>query len=329
MKAVVQRRYGSADVLELQDIERPDIGVHQLLVRVAAAGVDRAAWHLMIGQPYVVRLVGFGLRAPKAPVPGVNVAGRVEAVGREVTRFEPGDDVYGTCTGAFAEYAAVSEDRLAPKPQRLSFEQAAVLPHGGLTALQALRDRGQLRAGQQVLIVGASGAVGSVAVQLAKALEADVTGVCSTSALEMVKALGADHVVDYTREDFAATGRRYDLILDTGGDSPVSKLRRALVRDGRLVIVGGEGGGRWTGVTRQLRAHLLSPFVSQKLGTFVAKSNAEDLVVLNEYVEAGQVTPIIDRAFPLSDTPAAIRALETGHGRGRIVLSVWPDIPSA
>jgi NADPH:quinone reductase-like Zn-dependent oxidoreductase len=322
MKAVVQDIYGSADVLELREIERPEVGDHEVLVRVVAAGVDRAAWHLMTGVPYVMRIVGFGLRAPKVPVPGSNVSGRVEAVGKDVTRFQPGDAVYGTCKGSFAEFACAGEDKLAPKPASLTFEQAAVAPHGGFAALQALRDRGRVQPGQRVLIVGASGAVGSVAVQLAKAFGAEVTGVCSTSKVDMVQALGADHVIDYTRDDFAGSGERYDLILDIGGNSSLSRLRRSLVRKGTLVIVGGEGRGRWIGLDRQIRALMLSPFVGQKLGTFVAKENAQDLLTLNELIDSGKLTPIVDRTYPLSDAPAAMRELERGHARGRIVITV-------
>jgi NADPH:quinone reductase-like Zn-dependent oxidoreductase len=320
MKAIVQDAYGSADVLRLGEIERPDVADHEVLLRVVAADVDRGAWHLMTGVPYVMRM-GTGLRAPKAPVPGSNVAGRVEIVGKGVTRFHPGDEVYGTCKGAFAEYACAREDRLAPKPAHLRFEQAAVVPHGGFAALQALRDHGKVQPGQKVLIVGASGAVGSVAVQLAKAFGAEVTGVCSTAKVEMVRALGADHVIDYTHDDFAE-GAHYDLILDVGGNAPLSRIRRALARTGTLVIVGGEGGGRWTGMGRQIRAQMLSPFVRQKLGTFIAKQNAKDLLVLNELLESGKVTPIIDRIYALSDAPDAVRYLESGQARGRIVVTV-------
>jgi NADPH:quinone reductase-like Zn-dependent oxidoreductase len=322
MKAIVQDTYGSADVLALREIGQPEVGDDELLVRVVAAGVDRGAWHLMTGVPYVTRVIGFGLRAPKVPVAGSNFAGRVEAVGKDVTGHRPGDEVYGTCRGAYAEYARARVHKVAPKPAGITFEQAAVVPHAGFAALQALRDRGRVRPGQKVLIVGASGAVGSVAVQLAKAFGADVTGVSSTTTVDMVGALGADHVVDYTREDFADSGERYDLILDTGGNSSLSRLRRALTRTGTLVIVGGEGRGRWIGIDRQIRAHLLSPFVGQKLGTFVARESADDLLVLNELIESGKVTPIIDRTYPLTDAPDAIRYLETGHPRGRIAIII-------
>ncbi len=320
MKVIVQDAYGSAEVLRLGEIERPEVADHEVLLRVVAAGVDRGAWHLMTGVPYVMR-IGTGLRAPRAPVPGSNVAGRVEIVGKAVTRFRPGDEAYGTCKGAFAEYACAREDRLAPKPAHLTFEQAAVVPHGGFAALQALRDHGKVQPGQKVLIVGASGAVGSVAVQLAKALGAEVTGVCRTAKVEMVRALGMDHVIDYTRDDFAE-GAHYDLILGIGGNAPLSRIRRALARTGTLVIVGGEGGGRWTGMGRQIRAQMLSPFVGQKLGTFIAKQNAKDLLVLNELIESGKVTPIIDRVYALSDAPDAVRYLESGQARGRIVVTV-------
>ena len=321
MKAIVQDAYGSADVLSLREVARPEVGDDEVLIRVVAAGVDRGAWHLMTGVPYLMRLFGVGLRTPKERVPGTNVAGSVDAVGKDVTRFQAGDDVYGTCKGSFAEYASGREDRLAPKPANVTFEQAAGVPHGGTAALQAVRDHGKVQAGQKVLIVGASGAVGSMAVQLAKAFGSEVTGVCRTSKVEMVKALGADHVIDYTRDDFA-DGTRYDVILDIGGSSPLSRLRRALTRNGILVIVGGEGAGRWTGVRRQLRALALSPFVGQKLRTFVAKQSASDLLVLNDLIQSGKITPMIDRTFPLADTPDAIRYLETGEAQGRIIVTV-------
>jgi len=323
MKAIVQDTYGSSDVLELRDIERPEIEDHEVLVRVHAAGVDRGVWHLMAGLPYLVRIMGFGFRAPKVPVPGFDVAGRVEAVGTSVTRFRPGDEVYGTCRGSFAEYARAREDRLALKPANLTFEQAAAVPHGGLAALQALRDHGKLKPGQTVLIVGASGAVGTFAVQLAKALGAEVTGVASTAKVDLVRSLGADHVIDYRRDDVADGQRRYDLILDIGGNRSLSHLRRALTPHGTLVIVGGEGGGRWIGgFDRQIRAHMLSPFVGQKLGTFIAKESAEDLSALNELIEAGTLAPVIDRTYPLSEAPDAIRHVEAGHARGRVVITV-------
>src|SRR5215204_1580434 len=323
MKAIVQDVYGSADVLELRDIDKPEIADDEVLVRVHAAGVGRDVWHVMRGLPYPIRLAGYGLRAPKNPVIGSDVAGVVEAVGKNVSKFEPGDEVFGIGKGSYAEYARAPEDKLAPKPANLTFEQAAVLAIMGSTALQALRDQGKVEPGQEVLIIGASGGVGTYAVQIAKAFGAHVTGVCSTQKVEMVRSIGADHVIDYTQEDFAEGDQRYDLILDIGGNSSLSRLRRALASLGTLVIVGGEGGGRWLGGTdRQLRAMMLSPFVSQKLGTFVNKENHEDMLVLKELIEAGKVTPIIDRIYPLSEVPEAIRYLEEGHARGKVVISV-------
>ena len=323
MKAVIREAYGSPEVLELRDIDRPGIGEGEVLVRVRAAGLDRGVWHIMTGLPYPIRLAGYGLRAPKNPVIGSDVAGVVEAVGEEVGRFQPGDEVFGIGEGTFAEYARALEDKLAPKPENLTFEQAAVVAVSGLTALQGMRDHGRVRQGQAVLIVGASGGVGTYAVQLAKAFGARVTGVCSTAKADVVRAIGADHVVDYTQEDFAEGERRYDLILDIGGNSSLSRLRRALTRGGHLVIVGGEGGGRWLGGTdRQLRALALSPFVGQKLGTFVSSENHEDMSVLKELIEAGKVTPVIDRSYPLGDVPEAIRYLEEGRARGKVVITV-------
>ncbi len=247
----------------------------------------------------------------------------MEAVGKDVTRFQPGDEVFGIGKGAFAEYARAREDKLAPKPANLTFEQAAAVAISGLTALQGLRDHGKVRPGQKVLVIGASGGVGTFAVQLAKAFGADVTGVCSTTKVDLVRSIGADHVIDYTREDFADGEQRYDLILDIGGNSSLSRLRRALTPRGTLVIVGGETGGRWLGGTdRQLRALMLSPFVAQKLGTFISTENHEDMIVLSELIEAGKVTPVIDRTYPLSEAPEAIRYLEEGHARGKVVITV-------
>jgi NADPH:quinone reductase-like Zn-dependent oxidoreductase len=264
-----------------------------------------------------------GLRAPKVRVRGQDVAGRVEAVGKDVTRFRPGDDVFGTCDGAFAEFATARVNKVAPKPANLTFEQAATVPTTGSTALQALRDVARVRAGQSVLIIGAAGGVGSFAVQIAKAFGGGVTGVCSTEQMELVRSIGADDVIDYTRDDFAETGRRWDLILDIAGARSVSHLRRALAPRGTLVIVGGEGGGRWFGgIDRQLRAHMLSPFVSQKLGTFVSNPKGEDLVVLKELIEAGKVTPVIGQTYPLSEVAEAFRRLEKGHARGKVVITV-------
>ncbi|MGI8519282.1 MAG: NAD(P)-dependent alcohol dehydrogenase [Actinomycetota bacterium] len=323
MKAIVHHKYGSADGLELSDIDKPKVGNDDVLVRVHAAGVDRGVWHIMTGLPYPIRLAGYGLRAPKSPVLGADMAGVVEAAGNDVTGFQPGDEVFGIAKGSYAEYAIASEDKLAPKPANLTFEQAAVVPTSASTALQGLRDKGQTQPGQKVLIIGASGGVGTCAVQLAKAFGAEVTAVCSTAKLDLVRSIGADHVIDYTREDFAESGGRYDLILDIGGNSTLSRLRRALTRKGTLVIAGGETDGRWLGgVDRQLRAQILSPFVGQKLGTFIASVKAEDLIVLKELIEAGKLTPVIDRTHPLSEAPKAIRYLEEGHARGKVVITV-------
>ena len=323
MKAIVQDTYGSADVLELRDIGTPEIAAGEVLVRVHAAGVDRGVWHLMTGLPYPVRLAGYGLRKPKTPVPGTNLAGVVEEVGHEVTRFQPGDEVFGFGNGAFAEYARAPENKLAPKPANLTFEQAAAVAVSGLTALQGLRDHGRVQPGQTVLITGASGGVGTFAVQLASVFRAQVTGVCSTTKADMVRSIGANHVIDYTREDFADGKQRYDVILDIGGNPSLSRLRRALAPKGTLVIAGGETPGRWLGGTdRQLRALLLSRFVDQKLTTFICRENHEDLLVLKELIEAGKVTPVIDRSYPLSEAAKAIRYLEQGHARGKVVITV-------
>jgi NADPH:quinone reductase-like Zn-dependent oxidoreductase len=323
MKAIVREEYGSPDVLELRDVDRPEIEDGEVLLRVHAAGVDRGVWHVMTGLPYPIRLAGYGLRAPKNPVIGSDVAGVVEAVGKDVSRFQPGDEVFGIGKGTFAEYARAPENKLAPKPANLTVEQAAVVAISGLTALQALRDHGRVGPGQEVLIIGASGGVGTYAVQIAKAFGAHVTGVCSTTKVEMVRSIGADHVIDYTREDFAAGEQRYDLILDIGGNSPLARLRRALTLEGTLVITGGEGGGRWLGGTdRQIRALLLSPFSGQKLGTFISKENHEDMIVLAELIESGKLTPVIDRTYPLAEVSEAIRYLEEGHVRGKVVITV-------
>jgi NADPH:quinone reductase-like Zn-dependent oxidoreductase len=289
---------------------------------VHAAGVDRGVWHLMTGLPYLARLA-FGFRAPKTPVPGMDLAGVVEAVGKDASRFAPGDEVFGVGKGTFAEYALAREDKLAPKPANLTFEQAAVVAISGLTALQGLRDHGQIEPGQEVLIVGASGGVGTFAVQIAKAFGGRVTGVCGAAKVEMVRSIGADHVIDYTKEDFAEGEQRYDLILDIGGNSSLSRLRRVLTPRGTLVIVGGEGGGRWFGgVDRQLRAMMLSPFVGQKLLAFVSPENHEDMMALKELIESGKVMPVIDRTYPLSEVPEAIRYLQEGHAQGKVVITV-------
>ena len=325
MTAIVHDKYGTEpeDVLRLSQVDRPTAGDGEVLVRVHAASVDRGTWHIIAGLPYPIRLAGFGLRKPKYLNPGRSLAGTVEAVGNEVTGFAPGDEVYGICDGSFAEYVRVQTDKLAPKPSNLSFEQAAAVPISALTALQGVRDHGKVQPGQQVLIIGASGGVGSFAVQIAKAYGAEVTGVCSTAKVDLVWTIGADHVVDYTREDFADGEHRYDVILDIGGNASLARLRRALTPKGRLVIVGGETDGRWLGGSdRQIRALLLSPFVSQKLGTFVASENSSDLNVLRELIEAGEIKPAIDRTYPLSEVANAIRHLVEGLTRGKTVITV-------
>jgi NADPH:quinone reductase-like Zn-dependent oxidoreductase len=323
MKAIVQDSYGGPEVLQLRDIDTPAIGDGEVLVRVRAAGLDPGVWHLMTGLPYLVRILGFGLRAPRSRVRGFDVAGTVEAVGAKVTRFTVGDEVFGMCDGSFAEYAAAKKRNLALKPSNLGFEQAAAVPVSALTALQGLRDKGEVRAGQKVLVIGAAGGVGHFAVQLAKAFGAVVTGVCSTTKLDLVRSIGADHVVDYTCDDITASGRCFDLILDTAGARSLSDLRRALTPNGTLVIVGAGGGNRWTGgIGRQLRVALLSPFVRQRLRMFIARATAEDLESLKELIEAGKVTPVIDLTYPLSQVPDAMRYLEREHARGKIVITV-------
>lgn len=320
MKALTQDRYGTADVVKVRNIERPTPREGEVLVRVVAAGMDRGAWHFMSGEPYLMRILGFGVRAPSVAVPGTNFSGVVEAVGPDVTAFKPGDEVYGGTRGTFAEYAVAPVGKVAPKPPQLSFEQAAVLPYPTFVAVQALRDRGHVRPGQRVLVVGASGAVGTIAVQLAVASGATVTGVCSGAHAELVRSLGADDVIDYRTQDFADGSRRFELILDIGGRTSVARLRRALTRTGRLVILGGEG-DRWIGgIQRQLWAGVLSAFVPQKLTAFVAKEDAADLVELNELVAAGKVTPVVGQAFPLAEGAAAIAAFEKGDTDGRIVI---------
>jgi NADPH:quinone reductase-like Zn-dependent oxidoreductase len=323
MKAIVQDRYGSVDVLELRDVEKPQPGDDEVLIRVHAAGVDPGVWHLMTGLPYMVRVMGFGFRKPKIRIRGVDAAGTVEAAGRNVIRLKQGEQVYGTCDGSFAEYACAKAERFAPKPSNLTFEQAAAVPVSGMTALNGLRDAGKLQPGQEVLIISAAGGVGTYAVQLAKAFEARVTGVCSTSKAELVRAIGADEVIDYTREDFTHGSRQFDLILDTAGRRPLSQLRRALRPQGTLVIVGGEGGDPWLGgFQRQIFAPVRSLFTEQKLLGLISKESHKDLLTLRDLIEAGKLTPIIDRTYPLSDAPHAIRYLEQGHARGKVVLTV-------
>jgi NADPH:quinone reductase-like Zn-dependent oxidoreductase len=323
MRALVQATFGSADVLHVEQIDLPTIGDDEALVRVHAAGMDRGTWHLMAGRPYMFRLMGAGLRTPKSLVSGLDVAGVVVAVGPRVTRFEVGDEVFGIGRGSFAEYACAREDKLARKPTNLTFDQAAAVAVSGLTALQSLSDIGHVGPGQHVLIMGASGGVGTFAVQIAKALGAHVTGVCSTTKLDLVRSIGADRVIDYTQDDFANGRERYDVILEIGGNSPLSRLRRALTPRGTLVIVGGEGGGRWTGgFGRQLRAVALSPFVRQRLTMKTPREHFADLERLVALIEAGELIPIIEQTYPLHQAPDAMRHLEAGQARGKLVITV-------
>jgi NADPH:quinone reductase-like Zn-dependent oxidoreductase len=300
---------------------RPAFSDNEVLVRVRAAGLDRGTWHIATGRPYVMRLV-FGLHGPKRQVPGIDFAGTIVAAGGAVTRFSVGDDVYGFSTGSFAEYAVAADDKIARKPNSLSFEQAAVVPISAGTALQGLRDLGRIRSGQKVLITGASGGVGSYAVQLAKAFGAEVTAVCSTGKVDLVRSLGADHVVDYARDDFAQGGHRYDLILDIGGSPSLSRLRSALTATGTAVIVGGENAGNWTGMSRQLRALLVSPVIRQRLTMLASKERASDLEDLAPFFEAGTVIPSIDRTFPLEKAPEALHHLDAGKARGKVVITI-------
>jgi NADPH:quinone reductase-like Zn-dependent oxidoreductase len=324
MKAIVQDRYGTPDVLEFRDIDEPVVGEDDVLVRVHAAGCGPDVWHFMTGRPYLARLM-IGLRGPKVIVRGWDVAGTVEAVGANVTRFAPGDEVMGTSeAGSFAELAVTPQDKLVAKPAGLTFEQAAALPVSGSTALQAVVDVGRVQPGQRVLVIGAAGGVGSLAVQIAKASGAEVTGVCSTSKLDLVRSIGADEVIDYTREDFADGRGRWDVIIDTAGRRPLSALRRALSPKGALVIVGGDGGGRWTGgfFRGVLRAPVVSMFVGQRLHGLSVKQDQASLLALSALIEAGGVTPVIDRTFPLVEAPDAIRYLEQGHPAGKVVVTV-------
>lgn len=324
MHTIVQDHYGAdpETVLRLTEVDVPEVDDGHVLVRVRAASVDRGTWHVMAGLPYPVRAAGFGLRRPKHTNPGRGIAGIVEAVGAGVIGFAPGDEVHGLADSGFAEYAQAEPGKLAHKPAALDWEAAAATTDSALTALQAVRDHGEVQAGERVLVVGASGGVGTFAVQIAKAFSAEVTGVASTAKLAHVRELGADHVVDYTQDDFADGSERYDVIIDTGGNRRLRDLRRALTPRGRLVIVGGENGGRWLGGTdRSLRAHLLSPFISQRLGTFIASENADDLRALAGLVEAGDVAPVVDRTYPLADAPAAIRHLLDGRAEGKVVVT--------
>ena len=321
MKAIVQSRYGSPDLLRLEEIAKPVVKDDEVLVRVHAAAVNIGDWHLLRGVPYVMRLM-FGLRAPRRRTPGLDIAGQVEAVGGNVKQLRAGDEVFGWCKGAFAEYACTAENNLLPKPTNLTLEQAAAVGDSALTALAAVRDQGKVRPGQRVLINGASGGVGTFAVQIAKSFGANVTAVCSTRNIDLVRSLGADHVIDYTNEDFTQSAERYDVMLDLVGNRSLSDCRRALTPRGTYVLVGVKDMGRWFGLDRQFKALLLSPAVSQRMRVFVARHNKDDLAVLKELVETGKVAPVIDRHYPLSDTPDALRYQGEGHAHGKIVIVV-------
>ncbi len=322
MKAIVYRCYGSTDVLEFEDVEKPAPADDEVLVKVVAASVNPLDWHFMRGTPYLLRLMS-GLGAPDDTGLGVDFAGTVEAVGSNVKRFKPGDEVFGGGNGAFAEYLTVGEDGpLAMKPANLSFGQAASVPIAALTALQALRDTGKLEPGQKVLINGASGGVGTFAVQIAKSFGAEVTGVCSTRNVEMVRSIGADHVFDYTKEDYTESGQRYDLIIDMVGNHSLSANRRVLTPEGIFVIVGG-GKGNWLGpMMNPIKALLMSPFVDQEFVMILAQLHQDDLAILGDLMQAGKVTPVIDRRYPLSEVPAALRYSEEGHAQGKIIIDL-------
>ena len=329
MKAMTQDEYGSAGVLRLDDVPIPTPAPDEVLIRVAAAGVGPEVWHAMTGRPYLVRVMGYGLRRPKARVPGRDVAGTIESVGEDVSDLAPGDEVYGSCdggSGSLAEYATTPANCVAPKPANLGFEAAAAVPVSGCTALHAVRDVGEVKSGQSVLVIGASGGVGTFAVQIAAAMGAEVTGVCSAAKADLVRSLGVERVIDYAREDFADGADRYDVIVDTAGRRPLSRLRKALTPDGTLVVVGGEGGDRWTGgfIHRQVFASAASLFVGQRLRSVMSKESRQDLLDLKGFVEAGQVRPIVDRTYALEDAAKALRDEDEGHGRGKKVVVVSP-----
>src|SRR5438132_96183 len=324
MKAILLTQYGSPDVLQFKEVEKPVPKDGEILVKIHAASANPLDWHLMRGAPFLARLAG-GLRKPKDPRLGADIAGRVESVGNNVTQFQPGDEVFGAWTGSFAEYAAVPENRVALKPTNSSFEEAAAVPVAAITALQGLRDKGQIHSGQKVLVNGASGGVGTFAVQIAKVFGAEVTGVCSTRNVDLVRSIGADRVVDYSKEDFTRGGQKYDVIYDTVGNRSLSDLRRVLRPNGIAVLIGGGGpeAGNWIGhLGDPVKAFFYSPFVSQKFTFFLAKIRKEDLTLMRELMEAGKVKPVIDRTFTLDQAPEAIRYLEKGHARGKVVITV-------
>jgi NADPH:quinone reductase-like Zn-dependent oxidoreductase len=323
MKAVVYRQYGSPDVLQVVDVEKPTPTDDEVLVKVHAASINPLEWHYMRGLPYLVRL-GNGIGRPKSLRLGVDFAGTVEAAGKNVRQFKVGDEIFGAANGALAEYVTSTEVGLARKPSNMSFEQAAAVPIAGITALQGLRDKGQIKAGQKVLINGASGGVGTFAVQIAKAFGAEVTGVCSTHNLDMVRSIGADHVIDYTKEDFTLGAEHYDLILDTVGTHPLLDYRRVMTPTGIFVILGGPSTGPWLGpMSSLLKAVLLSPFVSQKFLLLLADANKnQDLDTLRDLMQDGKLTPVIDRQYPLTDIRQAMQYLEAGHARGKVVITL-------
>jgi NADPH:quinone reductase-like Zn-dependent oxidoreductase len=321
VKAIVYHEYGAPDILKCEEIEKPTVGDEEVLIRVRAASVNPRDWHFMRGAPYMIRIIT-GLQKPEKGRLGVDLAGQVEAVGRNVTQFQPGDQIFGASLGAFAEYVCANQDSVAFKPANLTFEQAAAMPTGGLTALQALR-KGRIQPGQKVLINGAAGGVGTFAVPIAKSFGANVTGVCSTRNVDLVRSIGADDVIDYTHEDFTKSGQRYDLMFDCVGNHSLAACRRVMSPKGTYLMVGGSGGGRWMGpLAHGLRAVLLSRFVSQNLVLFFTSPSKKDLVALQELAETGKVTPVIDRTYPLSEIPEAIRYLEEGHARGKVVIAL-------
>jgi NADPH:quinone reductase-like Zn-dependent oxidoreductase len=321
LKAIVQPKYGLPDVLEFRDIDKPVVNDDEVLVRVHAAAVNIGDWHLLRGMPYVMRIV-VGLLKPRNEIPGHDLAGAVEAVGKNVKQVRPGDDVFGWCKGAFAEYACVAENNLLPKPANLTLEQSAAVGDSAFTALAAVRDQGKVQSGQRVLINGASGGVGTFAVQIALSLGAHVTGVCSTSNVDMVRSIGAEHVIDYTNEDFTQTKQRYDVMVDLIGSRSLLACSRVLTPRGTYVVVGVKDQGRWFGLARQCRALALAPFVRQRIRVFVVKHNRDDLAVLRNLVEAGKVAPIIGRRYALSDLPEALWRQGEGHTQGKIVVTV-------
>ena len=323
MKGIVQERFGPPDVLRLVDTDRPDVGADEVLVRVHAAAVNPADWHILRGDPLVARLMGVGLARPKARVAGIDAAGVVQTVGANVRGLRPGDEVLGFCQGAFAEYARAEADKVVPKPVSLSFEQAAAVPTAATTALRGIRDVGEAKAGQRVLVNGAGGGVGTYAVQIAAALGAEVTGVCSTRNVELVRSIGAAHVLDYTTEDFTDGRTRYDMILDNVSSLPLTRLRAALTPKGTLVLNGGGSPGHVVGpVAGILRAVAANPFVSQRLRPLPSRQNRAELLAVTGLIEDNKVTPVVDRTYPLADTAEALRYVEQGHARGKVVITV-------